>query len=79
MAIEKTGRAVGNTTRAIDEAVQEFFTNDVVTFIDPHPTENAHRYGFEKLLRRLDFEHGLREEYLEIDRTVKVVRLKNKR
>jgi len=69
-------RAQGNTTRAIDTAVQEFFKNNVVTFIDPHPSDHAQRWGFEKLLTRKNFEHGLKEEYLEISRDTKTVRLK---
>ena len=76
MAIEKPGRAVGNTTRAIDESIQEFFNNNAVTFVDPCPTEHSQRYGFEKLLHRLEFEHGLCEDYLEISRIAKTVRLK---
>jgi len=76
MNIIKPGRGVGNTTRAIDAAIQEFFNTGNVTYIDPSPTENAQRFGFERLLNRLNFEHRLTEDYLIIDRVAGVVKKK---
>jgi hypothetical protein len=63
-------RASGRTTRLVDEQIQELFTNGCVLVIDHYPTREAARMVFDKVLRRLDFEHSLRVgRGLEIDRS----------
>ena len=71
-------RKNGNTTRIIDEAVQTLFTKGEVTIVDHYGTEIASTNAFYRFLDRLEAEHfrGMMNEYLEIDRKKRTVKLK---
>jgi len=76
-------RRSGNTTRIIDEAVQELFENGKVRILDHNDTRMSHRYILDKFIKRLDSEHGANKEGTResfvIDRantTVKFIKIK---
>ncbi len=52
-------RRSGQTTKLIDEAVQELFKNGKTTFNDHYTSGDVQRNGFRKLLERLHHEHHL--------------------
>ncbi len=53
------GRATGNTTRLIDNAIQIIFSGKICVVKDHHKDSNCDRDLFKKVLRRLRVEHGL--------------------
>ena len=59
--IEHWKRRCGNTTRQVDEWVQDLFNGKEVKVTDhAHKQGNAANHcAMDKLLKRLDFEHGL--------------------
>ena len=54
-------RRCGNTTRQVDEWIQDLFNGKEVKVIDHAHREGnvANRCAMDKLLGRLEFEHGL--------------------
>lgn len=69
------GRRVGNTTRQIDSAIQHLFRGEKIL------ARNHHEYGqnrqannllFDKILKRLSYEHNLTIE----NKGIKIDRLK---
>jgi hypothetical protein len=57
------GRRKGNTTRAIDAAIQMLFTTGRVQFADhaADPANRAQHTGFKKMVDRLAHEHGIKD------------------
>lgn len=54
------GRGTGNTTRLIDHAVQLLFEGKRIITHDPWENgnhENANEYLFERIIKRIQFEH----------------------
>lgn len=54
-----TGRATGNTTRLVDNAIQIIFSGKICAVKDHHRDSNCDRDLFRKILRRLRVEHDL--------------------
>jgi hypothetical protein len=50
-------RQSGQSTRLLDQYIQEFFTKGSVRVIDHHGTRDAHRLLLEKFIKRLHAEH----------------------
>ena len=79
-AIIFDSRQAGNTTRQIDECIQQLFFNGFCQAIDHASGESnkMNRHLFNKLLGRLTYEHGLelREKFgeIEVDRNKLTVR-----
>ena len=71
-------RRSGQTTKLIDEAVQELFKNGETTFNDHHQSGDAHRDGLRALMKRLYREHHLcTDNGIIVDyarRTVKLIK-----
>jgi tRNA isopentenyl-2-thiomethyl-A-37 hydroxylase MiaE len=59
--IEYYKRRCGNTTRQVDEWVQQLFNGDDVYVVDHAHREGnaANRHAFDMLMRRLKIEHNL--------------------
>lgn len=57
--IELVSRLQGRTTRLIDKYIQEIYQHqgEWVTIEDHDPTKQAHRMLFNKIMRRMQFEH----------------------
>lgn len=56
--IKYSGRRTGRTCRIIDACIQDIFRKGVCFVRDHHPSRNADKDAFERLLRRLTNEHG---------------------
>jgi hypothetical protein len=79
MATIKAGRKIGNTTRQIDEEVQDLFNNGAVIIFDhaQKPDNKAFEIHLEKLLLRLKNEHSLTiGRGLEYDQQTKILSVK---
>jgi hypothetical protein len=50
-------RQDGNTTKLIDHAIQLLFEHKSVVIVDHYDSKIAHEYLFERVLKRLEFEH----------------------
>ena len=48
---------VGNTTRAVDNAIQELFTKGKVVATDHYDIRQAHREVYHRIIKRLEAEH----------------------
>ena len=71
-------RRSGRTTRQVDEAIQTLFNYGMVYWVDhaAMPDNMAQRHGFDILVRRLDFEHGLRSSNgLDVSRKMWKIKL----
>jgi hypothetical protein len=76
MAAIKEGRQIGNTTRQIDQEVQDLFTQGAVVIHDhaQAPSNFAFDIHFEKLLLRLKNEHSITiGRGLEYDPQTKII------
>lgn len=66
-------RRDGNTTRSIDKAIQIIFKGFICVCLDPHMNglnDVANNYLFQKVIRRLTFEHNL--NYLVKENRIKI-------
>lgn len=50
-------RRIGNSTRLIDQYVQELFTKGEIQVFDHFDTQESHESLFKRVLNRLGFEH----------------------
>lgn len=54
----RPGRAVGNSTRLIDKAIELIFSGKKVKVKDHYPSIQADMFLFDRILKRLQNEHG---------------------
>lgn len=55
------GRATGNTTRLVDHAIQLLFEGKIIIVYDAWENgnhEQANKYLFERIIKRMNFEHS---------------------
>lgn len=65
-----SGRRHGNTTRLIDNAIQIIFSGNICVVEDHHDMGShkvANKHLFDKILKRLNSEHGRETMYLHYD------------
>ena len=62
----RDGRAVGNSTRQIDNAVQELFNTGETLLHDHGATKDSLIRTYKLMLLRLDNEHRVRKHHLQI-------------
>jgi hypothetical protein len=83
MALYIEGRRKGNTTRIIDELIQELFTKGKCTCYD-HPNQSRDNQNardkavLKKVLSRLKHENGFSENDLKVGIMSLTIELKNK-
>ena len=69
-------RRTGETTRILDNAVQELFNTGSVKLRDTHENSNAGRHILNTLLKRLKIEHNIEQKDLDIDLLGNIISLK---
>lgn len=70
-------RGTGRSTRQIDDAVQDLFMTGECVIIDHHGDRESSRFTFDKLLKRLQFEHAGIMNTLEVDMIKCSVKIKD--
>lgn len=71
------GRRTGNTTRLVDQFIQDLFIYGECKVYDHYPTRQASMMVYESVLKRLRNEHNHVWDHLEINKSRLTIRLKN--
>lgn len=67
---KECGKATGNTTRQIDFAIDNLYKGNAVKVEDHSELTSANKLLFDKIIKRLYFEHNL--SYLEKTNKIKI-------
>ena len=70
-------RGTGRTTRLVDEAIQNLFNNGRCIAFDHWPDRQADHCLFERIIKRLEFEHHKSKDDLVIDINRMTISLKD--
>lgn len=74
--IEKLCRTTGRSTRRVDDYIQKLFEQGEIIVNDHYDNRKAHNILFDKVMRRLIFEHpNLEEIYLERDKATRCIKI----
>ena len=74
--IEELHRATGRSTRRVDDYIQKLFEQGKIKINDHFDTRIAHDYLFDRVMRRLIFEHpNLEDCYLERNKATRCIKI----
>ena len=69
-------RRTGRTTRIIDNAIQKLFEDGEITVRDHYGTRQADERVFFIIIDRLEREHGITKDMLELNKSRHLIKLK---